>query len=232
MRLMATRSRSVRFLPLPRPWFVAAAVLLAVLLLTIEIRIIEYVYGRIGIPPRHMVALLALTLIGSRFNIPLWRVRSGGIVQDAQATAFGLRWVIPAGRPTDETLIAVNVGGALIPILLSLRILAVTDVVREAAIVTSIVTTVTWWLARPVRGVGIVMPTFVAPVTAAVAATFLAPAAAPAVAYVGGTLGTLLGADVLNLGRIRGIGAPMASIGGAGTFDGIFLTGVLAVLLA
>jgi uncharacterized membrane protein len=76
------------------------------------------------------------------------------------------------------------------------------------------------------------MPTFVAPVTAAVAATFLAPAAAPAVAYVGGTLGTLLGADVLNLGRIRGIGAPIASIGGAGTFDGIFLTGVLAVLLA
>ena len=28
------------------------------------------------------------------------------------------------------------------------------------------------------------------------------------------------------------LGAPVASIGGAGTFDGIFLTGILAVLLA
>jgi uncharacterized membrane protein len=28
------------------------------------------------------------------------------------------------------------------------------------------------------------------------------------------------------------MGAPVASIGGAGTFDGIFLTGILAVLIA
>jgi uncharacterized membrane protein len=45
-------------------------------------------------------------------------------------------------------------------------------------------------------------------------------------------MGTLLGADVLHFGDIRGLGAPMASIGGAGTFDGIFVTGILAVLLA
>jgi uncharacterized membrane protein len=31
---------------------------------------------------------------------------------------------------------------------------------------------------------------------------------------------------------VHGLGAPVASIGGAGTFDGIFLTGILAVLLA
>ena len=31
---------------------------------------------------------------------------------------------------------------------------------------------------------------------------------------------------------IKKLGAPVASIGGAGTFDGIFFTGVLAVLLA
>jgi uncharacterized membrane protein len=51
-------------------------------------------------------------------------------------------------------------------------------------------------------------------------------------AYIGGSLGTLVGADLLNLGRVQGLGAPMVSIGGAGTFDGIFLTGVLAVLIA
>jgi uncharacterized membrane protein len=42
----------------------------------------------------------------------------------------------------------------------------------------------------------------------------------------------LIGADLTNLDKVRGLGAPVASIGGAGTFDGIFLTGILAVLLA
>jgi hypothetical protein len=37
---------------------------------------------------------------------------------------------------------------------------------------------------------------------------------------------------LLNLGKVQGLGAPVASIGGAGTFDGIFLTGILGVLLA
>jgi uncharacterized membrane protein len=55
---------------------------------------------------------------------------------------------------------------------------------------------------------------------------------APALAYISGTLGTLIGADLLNLAKIQGLGAPIASIGGAGTFDGIFTTGILAVLLA
>jgi uncharacterized membrane protein len=41
-----------------------------------------------------------------------------------------------------------------------------------------------------------------------------------------------LGADLANLGKVRKLGAPVASIGGAGTFDGIFIAGVTAVLLA
>lgn len=49
-------------------------------------------------------------------------------------------------------------------------------------------------------------------------------------AYVSGSLGTLIGADLLNLDALRGLGAPVASIGGAGTFEGIFLTGIMAVL--
>ena len=51
-------------------------------------------------------------------------------------------------------------------------------------------------------------------------------------AYISGTLGVLIGADLLRLGDIRKLGAPFASIGGAGTFDGIFITGIVAVLLA
>jgi hypothetical protein len=34
-------------------------------------------------------------------------------------------------------------------------------------------------------------------------------------------LGELIGADLLNLGKVQGLGAPIASIGDAGTFDGV-----------
>ena len=81
-------------------------------------------------------------------------------------------------------------------------------------------------------GVGIAVPMFVPPIVTAVVAVLLARQHAAALAYVSGSLGTLIGADLLNLGAVPGLGAPVASIGGAGTFDGIFLTGILAVLLA
>ena len=42
----------------------------------------------------------------------------------------------------------------------------------------------------------------------------------------------MIGADLLNIDKIQGMGAPVTSIGGAGTFDGISLTGILAVLFA
>jgi uncharacterized membrane protein len=87
-------------------------------------------------------------------------------------------------------------------------------------------------LATPVPGVGIAVPIFVPPVATAIVAVLLAHRHAAPLAYIGGSLGTLIGADLLNLGAVQGLGAPVASIGGAGTFDGIFLTGILAVLLA
>ncbi len=54
----------------------------------------------------------------------------------------------------------------------------------------------------------------------------------PIIAYISGVLGTLIGADLTNIGKIGSLGTPYASIGGAGTFDGIFLSGILAVLLS
>ena len=80
----------------------------------------------------------------------------------------------------------------------------------------------------PTNGV----PTFAPPLLAAGVALVLSRRFAAPIAYIGGNLGVLIGADLLNLGRLRSLGAPVASIGGAGTFDGIFLTGVIAVLLA
>ncbi len=98
--------------------------------------------------------------------------------------------------------------------------------------VTAIMAFVTHRLAKPVKGVGIAMPAFIPPIIAAIFSVIFSYGYAPVLAYIGGTLGTLIGADILNVSKIKNLGAPVASIGGAGTFDGIFLSGIMAVLLA
>ena len=87
-------------------------------------------------------------------------------------------------------------------------------------------------VARPVPGIGIVTPSLIPPLCAALTALWLGGHAVAAVAYVAGTFGTLVGADLLNMPRVRSLQAPVVSVGGAGTFDGVFLTGLAAVLLA
>lgn len=103
----------------------------------------------------------------------------------------------------------------------------------------AIVAVITHSVARPIKGVGIATPALVPPLTSVLAAVLLSSAIhiPPAetcrviIAYTGGVLGTLIGADLLNLKKIKNLGAPIASIGGAGTFDGIFLSGFIALLL-
>jgi uncharacterized membrane protein len=226
-----TRRDGIHYFPLAALPLAGLALALVALALALEFRLIEFAYERLGIGPRAVVALLALALIGSRFNIPVASLR-GEQVQDRFVTVFGVTYVVPTLEERDRTWIAVNVGGALVPTGLSLYLLATRARVWPALLVTGIVTLAVHALARPVRGVGIVVPALAAPLVAAGAALLLAREQPAIAAYVGGTLGTLIGADLLNLGRLRGLGAPVASIGGAGTFDGIFLTGILAVLLA
>ena len=71
------------------------------------------------------------------------------------------------------------------------------------------------WLAYPVPGIGIAVPVFFPAVATAVVALLLSREFAAPLAYVGGSLGTLIGADLSNLDKVRGLGAPVASIGGA-----------------
>ncbi|MDD1745438.1 MAG: DUF1614 domain-containing protein [Candidatus Methanoperedens sp.] len=87
-------------------------------------------------------------------------------------------------------------------------------------------------LARPVLGLGIAVPALLPPIAAALLAFIISPGQAPIIAYISGTLGSLVGADLLNLDKIPDLRTPVASIGGAGTFDGIFLTGIISVLIA
>ena len=179
--------------------------LLAVFVFVIQLRILRHAYRKIGVPPRYMFLVMLLTLLGSQVNIPLY------------ATA--------AGRGT--TIVAINVGGALVPLLLSLYLFVRMGMRGRMLVGVAIVAAIVHSLARIVPGVGIALPMLVPPIAAAAVGLVLAFRRAPPVAYVSGSMGALIGADILNLPRIAELGVPVVSIGGAGTFDGVFLTGIM-----
>ncbi|HWZ37735.1 MAG TPA: DUF1614 domain-containing protein [Bradyrhizobium sp.] len=222
----------MHYLPLAPGLFALLAFLFGVLIILIQLRILGYAYMKLGVGPGMALLLLFGSLIGSYFNIPITilpghSIRSGEVVD-----FYGMRYVVPLVTSWPGTVLAVNVGGAVIPTLMSTYLVLRYQLWLRAAIAVAVIAVVIHSMATPVQGVGIAVPVFVPVVATAILAFILSREYAAPLAYIGGSMGTLIGADLTNLDKITGLGAPVASIGGAGTFDGIFLTGILAVLLA
>ena len=222
----------MHYIPLALPFFLMLFFLFVFLVILIEIGILEYAYKKIGINRRYIFALLFLSLFGSYVNIPIAELPAEYVHSGEVITFYGMRYIIPIVKEWPRTVIAVNLGGAVIPAILSLYLLVKNRLYGQGLLAVGVVAVIVHLMAHPVKGVGIAEPTFIPPLVATAVAIVLSRQYAPPLAYIAGSLGTLIGADLLNLGRIQGLGAPIASIGGAGTFDGIFLTGILAVLLA
>jgi uncharacterized membrane protein len=188
---------------------------------------------KLGLPPTTMFWLLLLTLLGSMINIPVHQIESQNLVKDQMVSFFGMRYRAPQVVRTQKTVLAINVGGAVIPALLSFYLLTKMELTLCLPLVVGLVTLVANRLARPVQGLGIALPGLIPPVVAALGTyLFCTPELRAPTAYIAGTMGILVGADILNLKEIGKLGAPVASIGGAGTFDAIFLSGIIAVLLS
>ena len=194
----------------------------------ILLNVVALSFGQLGLTPEGGLLLFAVSLVGGVINIPVSR-RRVVVEQARRGWFFGFIFYYPPR--VREQVIAVNLGGAVVPVLFSAYLLSRVAPLAPAALATLVVAVVARAVARPQPGIGITMPAFVPPLASAAAALLLAPGHAAAVAYIAGTVGTLLGADLLNLPAIRRMGAQMASIGGAGVFDGIFLSGMIAVLL-
>jgi uncharacterized membrane protein len=220
-----------QYLPLT-PGYFAILVIIYLVVVAILISTVRYAYLSLGISSGMAMLLLFASLIGSYFNITIGHLPPEHIVSDEVRDYFGMYYVIPRVEDLQGTAIAVNVGGAVIPTIMSLYLLFARHLWFRGLIATAIVAVVLHLLAHPVRGVGIAVPIFVPVVVTAIVAWLLAGEHAAPLAYIAGSMGTLIGADLTNFGKVQGLGAPVASIGGAGTFDGIFLTGILAVLLA
>lgn len=216
------------FSPLYFALLLAALGLLAVF---VQMGALTLAFDKLGLSPDSAVLLLSASLFGSLINLPLFTVKAEGPPPPLPAP-FRSLLRLPQLEFTGKTVIAVNVGGCLVPLAFSaylvrhasLNLLTVVGAVALVALVCRLA-------SRPVPGVGIGIPVFIAPLMAALTAVTLDPVHSAPLAYISGTLGVLIGADISRLNDIRKMGAPFASIGGAGTFDGIFLSGIVAVLL-
>ena len=211
-------------------FLLAAAFLIAI----VQIGLLSIAFDKLGIAPESAYLLLGCTLIGSMINLPL-------LTLDADPSAPPPR--IPPGLEklpffklppfTGKIMVTVNVGGAVVPVVFSLYLAAHNPLnVFHVAAAVGAVALVAGRFSRAIPGIGIGVPVFIAPIAAALIASLLDPDHRAPLAYIGGTLGVLIGADLIHLKDIRRMGSPFASIGGGGTLDGVFITGLVAVLLA
>jgi uncharacterized membrane protein len=220
------------YLPLTLPSFSLLVGIFLAAVILIELGLLRYAYIHLGMNARSAMFLLLGSLIGSYFNIPIAQMPAEQVISNQQVWYFGVHYVVPLVVDWPGTMIAINVGGALIPSIMSFYLLVKYRLWIPGIVITIIVAGICHALAHPIAGVGIAEPIIVPAIAAGVGALVLCRRHPAPAAYIGGSLGTLIGADLLNLSKIHGLGAPVASIGGAGTFDGIFLIGIVAVLIA
>jgi len=200
----------------------------------------------LGVPFYTIFAMFLFSLFGSYVNIKIKEKEvSQPVIILREVSFFGIRWQIPElGYGVRKTVIAVNVGGALIPTFFSLYLLLysvpsyeqnLTIAYLKILVAFIVVTLIVHAFARPIKGFGIAVPSFIPPSAAALTSTILFPIYTRTnpfiIAYVAGTLGTLVGADLLNFNKIPELGSPIVSIGGAGVFDGIYITGIMSIFL-
>ncbi|HIJ07462.1 MAG TPA: DUF1614 domain-containing protein [Methanocalculus sp.] len=225
-------------------------ILFAALILLIPLLLLGIVGGaltNLGFSWFQAIGLLLLILVGSLVNIPVTEIRERAPDpverparrQFAPSLYDGMYKVQP---PAQVTNVALNLGGAVIPAVISVYLLlhaligmGDTRLFLLACVGAFAVTIIVNRYARLIPGVGIGTPFYLPPLAALVCGILLAGGFgldAAIIAYVSGTIGTLIGADLLNLRKIGSLGAPIVSIGGAGTFDGIFLSGIIAAFLA
>jgi uncharacterized membrane protein len=221
---------------------ILAVLSLIVLMPLLLVNLMRSALERLHLSPAAALISVIGIFIGSLFNLPVYRIRREEMQPVNAATWFGpLFWAPRWQRLRHDTVIAINVGGCVIPM-----VLAVWQVrhVWEAggwpltALVISVLADVAvcYRLARPVPGLGILLPGFAAAMVAVGMSWLLLSGPAelpyrPPVAFVAGVLGPLVGADLLHLRHITRVPVGMLSIGGAGTFDGIVLSSFLATLM-
>ena len=193
------------------------------LFILLHIHLAGAALAKLGISPKLVMLIIFLCLLGSAINIPLFS-------RPIDPAEFDTDTFDYFGFPSeiDRQVIAVNVGGAIIPLFICLYLLGKAPI-KKTIIATLISSLIFYRLAKPMPMVGITIPLFIPPLIAATLALLLSPRNPTPIAYISGVLGVLIGVDLMHINCLLTPG--IMSIGGAGVFDGIFMVGVISALL-
>lgn len=219
--------------PMPIKYALLFSIVAIFFIAVLQVDLFQIAFAKLGLTPQESLLLLIGSLVGSGINLPLLQLRN-------PEQGFPVKWVVQkvilGSAPktlSDKVIIAVNVGGCLIPLGLSLYFISL-QLIDPIKIIIGVfaITLLSYKSSQLIPGFGVGMPIFLAPLSAALLALLIDPEHAAQLAYMSGVLGVLIGADLLRIKNIAKLGTSVAVIGGAGTFDGIFLTGLIAALLA
>jgi uncharacterized membrane protein len=237
-------SDGVRFFSASPLSVFAVILLVALVILLIPLFIFGMIgaaFTRLGFSWISALAIVLLMLFGSFVNIPLYRIRRDMVRISPDTTAVsgsGSPW---SADPVWETLVSVNLGGAILPVCISLYLLYQAVSITGTSLLVPVgagillVAGVTFFATRPVPGVGLRVPLLIPALTALLMGMLLFGGAgipATVMAFVSGTAGVLLGGNIAQLFRIKDLEVPFVSIGGAGTFGAVFICCILPALVA
>jgi len=218
------------FAPFPLAILLLLLVLLGIFFFFfIQVEIVRIALRKLGLPPFAVFLVLLASLLGSGVNVPVYSRATSSFLLPGHPAPQGSGYR-QAPRSADDGIIAVNVGGAVIPVLLCIYLLPKAPAlpVISATLLSSLAC---HKMAAVVPGHGVTIPALIPPLIAILLAFIFSPKNKIPVAYISGVLGVLIGADLMNIPHL-GTQPGVMSIGGAGVYDGIFLVGILSSLLA
>jgi uncharacterized membrane protein len=218
--------------------FIALLILIVPLLI---LGVIGAAFTRLGFSWISALAIVFLMFFGSFVNIPVYKIRRDMIrIAPPDSSIFG-EYIQSPPSPVWDTTIAINLGGAIIPIAVSLYMLyqailiTGTSLLFSVCVGTILVAAITYVSTRNILGSGIQVSLLIPGLTALLAGLLLAGGtgiAAAVTAFVSGIAGTLVGGNIAQLFRIKDLDVPLVSIGGAGTFGAVFICCILPALIA
>ena len=128
------RPWSLHYYPVTPFFMLLLIVALAALVALVELGVLTYAYEKMGVSRRHIFGILLLSLLGSAINIPIAELPAKDIAVERAVNFFGVWYVVPEIEHQGRTVIAVNLGGAVIPLALSVYLLIKHRIYTEAAI--------------------------------------------------------------------------------------------------
>jgi uncharacterized membrane protein len=113
------------YLPLAPGFFsILIALFVGLLVIMVVLGAWRHAYLSLGVSPGTAMLLLLGSLIGSYLNIPIAVLPPEQVASDKVIEFFGMAYTVPMVENLAGTVIALNVGGAVIPTIMSIYLLA------------------------------------------------------------------------------------------------------------